>query len=69
MKKKKKSAPVKKTIPKPTSAGTKVTGAVNVQYVQYGVSDSMIIGTVEALAQVLTSEYYRQFCGDSSSDF
>lgn len=61
MKKKTKAVPVLKT---PDSKGTKVKGVIHSQYVQYGISDSMILGTVEALAQVLMSDYYRQYMSD-----
>lgn len=43
-------------------SGTKLSGHVHLQYVQYSYPIGQEQAIVEALSQLLLSDYYRQFC-------
>lgn len=50
-------------------AGTKLTGRVVVNYVQFNVPEAMVGDVAGALSQLLLTDYHRQYCGDTSSEF
>ena len=61
LKKKQKPSQSVNKLPKPS--GTKVSGDVYTNYVQFNIPSSISQSVVEALFQALLSDYYRQFCG------
>lgn len=62
MKKKTKQAPVNK------SPGTPVLGVVHTEYVQINVPDGMVTPTVEAMSQLILSDYHRKFLPVNNGD-
>ena len=55
-----------KEIKRRKAPGTPVLGFVNLQYVQWGLTDYEIENYCEALKQQILSDYYRQTLGDRS---